>query len=53
MLFQDQKNDSEVIRTSKLSLIVLSAITLLNIYAGINNQYLLDIAKDISQILLK
>lgn len=53
MLFQNQKKDVEIVRSRKLSLVVLSAVTLLNIYAGINNQYLLDIAKDISQMILK
>ena len=49
MLFQKQKDNSLVFIKDRVCLGVLSLITILNLYIGINNQYLLDMVHQISQ----
>lgn len=53
MLFQNQKEHTIQITKDKTCLYVLSAITALNIYIGINNQFLLDVAHHMAHLILK
>lgn len=53
MLFQKQKGGGLLVIKDRTCLTVLSLITALNIYIGINNQYLLDVVHKVSYIILK
>ncbi len=55
ILFQKEKNDILIVNkiNGKACLGGLTLITLLNLYIGMNNQYLLDVTHQISQLILK
>ncbi len=52
MLFQKQKDNTLQVIRDRTCLYVLSIMTAVNIYIGINNQYLLDVVHYVSKIII-
>lgn len=53
LIVQEPKMDVKTLFKSKLCLSIMTAITMLNLYIGLNHQYLLDISKEIASLVLK